>query len=104
ATNKFETKLLEKVKKFIEEINNDFNTVFIIPESKVNLEELKSILELLDKIKLQQNIKFVEGKGRRKTKIQRAVEKIEEFIEKQTKYNDYNTVFDGRNSFSKTDR
>lgn len=104
ATNKFEVKLLEKIKNFVKEINDDFTTTFEIPESKVDVENLKSILEFLDKKKIEENIDFVEGKGKRKTKVQRAVEKIEKFIEKQTKYNEYNAIFDGRNSFSKTDK
>lgn len=104
ATNKFEAKLLEKVKNFIEEVNVDFKTTFEIPDSKVNVENLKMVLVFLNKKKIEENIEFVEGKGKRKSKIQRAVEKIEEFIEKQAKYDDYNGTFDGRNSFSKTDK
>ncbi|MBU5428287.1 transposase [Tissierella pigra] len=44
------------------------------------------------------------GKGKRKTEIQRIVESIEEYIEKQNKYDEYNATFDGRNSFSKIDK
>lgn len=104
ATNKFEIKLFEKVKESLQEINEYFKTTFDIPESKVNVETLKIILDFFNQKKVKENIEFVEGKGKRKTKIQRAVEKIEEFIEKQKKYSDYNATFDGRNSFSKTDK
>jgi transposase len=104
ATSKFEAKLFEKVKNFIEEINDTFKTTFDIPELKVDLDNLKKILEFLNKKKVEENIEFVEGKGKRKNKVQRAVEKIGEFIEKQEKYDNYNDIFDGRNSFSKTDK
>ena len=40
---------------------------------------------------------------KRKTELQRATEAMQEFLEKQTKYNHYNETFAGRNSFSKTD-
>ena len=47
---------------------------------------------------------FVYGKGKRKSKLQKYYESIQEFIEKQIKYDNYNSIFDGRNSFSKTDK
>ena len=50
-----------------------------------------------------EKIEFVSGKGKRKTELQRATETIEEFLEKQKKYDGYNELFAGRNSFSKTD-
>jgi len=46
----------------------------------------------------------VHGKGKRKTKIQKLLENLSEFIEKQKKYDNYTKTFDGRNSFSKTDK
>lgn len=46
---------------------------------------------------------FVSGKGRRKSKLQKYVESLNDFIEKQSKYDSYNNIFNGRNSFSKTD-
>ena len=35
--------------------------------------------------------------------MQKAIESLESFIERQNKYDNYNNLFDGRNSFSKTD-
>lgn len=61
------------------------------------------ILEKLYLKKTELNIEFVCAKGKRKTKLQRVIEKTEEFIQKQKKYDYYNNTFDGRNSFSKTD-
>jgi len=46
---------------------------------------------------------FVHGRGKRKTQIQRDIEKLEEMLARQDKYNNYNETFKGRNSFSKTD-
>ncbi len=41
-------------------------------------------------------------KVKEKSKFQRYTEQLNEFIEKQNKYNEYNSIFNGRNSFSKT--
>ncbi|MGU8269176.1 IS1182-like element ISCpe5 family transposase, partial [Clostridium perfringens] len=37
-------------------------------------------------------------------KLQKYAEGLEDFIEKQSKYDNYNEIFNGRNSFSKTDK
>ena len=104
TTDKFQAKLYEKIKKLIQEININFNTEYIISEPKAEVEYLKGILDCLKKIKERENIEFVNGKGKRKTIIQRFVESLTEFIERQEKYNCYSESFDGRNSFSKTDK
>lgn len=57
---------------------------------------------LLEKSK-KMKIEFVYGKGKRKTVLQKSIETLKDFVEKQGKYDYYNSVFNGRNSFSKTD-
>ena len=104
ATNKFETRLQNKIRNIIEEINSDFKTEYSITETKVEISYLKQILNFLNEKKDKENIEFVSGKGKRKTKIQRAIESLKDIIEKQNKYDGYNNTFDGRNSFSKTDK
>jgi transposase len=104
TTDKFQAKLHEKVKKLIQEININFNTEYIISEPKAEVEYLQEILAYLKEIKERENIEFVSGKGKRKTIIQRFVESLTEFIERQEKYDCYSESFDGRNSFSKTDK
>ena len=46
---------------------------------------------------------FVYGRGKRKTQLQRDMEQLEDMLARQQKYETYNTTFEGRNSFSKTD-
>ena len=55
-------------------------------------------------LKENTNLEFVYGKGKRKSKLQKYAEGLEDFIEKQSKYDNYNEIFNGRNSFSKTDK
>lgn len=106
AVNKNEAKLHEKIKQLIEKINAEYKTEYVLKEScdiqSIEI-TLKSILTYLNKIKEKENIEFVYGKGKRKTSLQRLIETTEEFLERQKKYSEYNKIFDGRNSFSKTD-
>lgn len=67
------------------------------------METLQKYIIFLKEKQQAAKIEFVSGKGKRKTDLQRAIETLEEFLEKQTKYDRYNELFDGRNSFSKTD-
>ena len=67
------------------------------------IELLNNILIFLTDLKVSSNIEFVYGKGKRKTEIQKLIEMTNDYLEKQTKYDMYNSIFDGRNSFSKTD-
>lgn len=83
ATDKFQAKLNEKIKKIIEEINNDFKTEYKIPDEKSEVQDLQEILDFLKKTMEQEKVEFVNGKGKRKTKIQRFIESLSEFIEKQ---------------------
>ena len=47
---------------------------------------------------------FVQGKGKRKSPLQKAIEAVEGYLIRQKHYDDYNHSFGDRNSFSKTDR
>ncbi len=54
-------------------------------------------------MKLYKNkLEFVYGKGKRKTELQKLMKPINT-LERQSKYDLYNSIFNGRNSFSKTD-
>lgn len=48
-------------------------------------------------------IEFVYGKGKRKTPLQRNIEKLEEYLERSEKYEECFKKFKGRKSYSKTD-
>lgn len=93
----------KKIRKTIETLNSEMDFNIVIPKGKIGIDFVNIVLENLIIVKNKENIEFVYGKGKRKSKLQRFSESLEEFIEKQTKYDDYNNIFDGRNSFSKTD-
>ncbi len=104
ATDKFENKLQEKVKNILFEISSEFKINVGKIKEKISVNQVTKILNELDDIKISNNITFVHGKGKRKSKLQKYIEILKEFIEKQSKYDDYNNIFNGRNSFSKTDK
>lgn len=104
TTTKLEINLQEKLKLIIKTINEQFNKQYHQIDGKVEITELEEILDFLNKKKNEEKIEFVYGKGKRKTELQRTVEIIEDCLEKQQKYDEYNATFKDRNSFSKTDK
>ena len=61
-----------------------------------------TLFALEEKAKAE-GIRFVSGKGSRKTRLQKDIESLGGLLEKERKYTEYGAVFEGRNSFSKTD-
>lgn len=104
SVNKNELKLEEKINLLVETITEKCNCSFLKNTNISKIELLNNILILLTDLKTLSNIEFVYGKGKRKTEIQKLTEMANDYLEKQTKYHMYNSIFDGRNSFSKTDK
>ena len=97
ATEKYEKKLEEKTAELLEELRQ-------IPELEFDENAgISEILAYINKYVKEKEIVFVSGKGHRKTAVQRIFEKLTECAERKAKYDLYNSIFDGRNSFSKTD-
>lgn len=103
TTDKHEERLQTKVHKLLLEINSDFNLDLNIFEDKISVQYALEIESKLIAIKEDAGLEFVYGKGKRKSKIQKFVEELRNFIDKQSKYDEYSNIFNGRNSFSKTD-
>jgi len=102
AIDKNQAKMHEKIHKLIKNINKAYNANFLV-EDCTTIGSLERILEKLYIFKETNNIEFVYGKGKRKKDIQRYIEELEEYIKRQRYYNDCYEIFNGRNSFSKTD-
>lgn len=103
STEKFEVKLQEKIRTTLENMKLEMDLKITISEEKITVDFVKEVLKQLISMKESQNVEFVYGKGKRKSHLQKFVECLGEFIEKQTKYDEYSVIFGGRNSFSKTD-
>jgi transposase len=102
VVNKNETKMFAKILTGIEAVNIEYMTNFTITKETL-LCDLKTVLNFLEEKRQNEQIEFVHGIGKRKTKLQKLKEELEEFHERQIKYNTHNQLFDGRNSYSKTD-
>ena len=104
ATDKFENKLQEKIKVILEALPIDLDIKISKVKGKVTVDYISKIIDKLNYLKEKHSIEFVYGKGKRKSKLQKYLERLEDFIDKQSKYDEYNGIFNGRNSFSKTDK
>ncbi len=102
VVNKNETKMFIKIQSCIDKINLDYVTSFTVTKETL-LDDLKIVLTYLEERRKQEQIEFVYGIGKRKSKLQKYTEEIQTFYERQEKYNTYNQLFEGRNSYSKTD-
>lgn len=103
SLNKNETKMQEKMKKELPLLASQHGLKFRVGE-RVKTRELKKLRKQLYALAQQNSITFVHGTGKRKTELQRSIEAITEYLDRQKQYDDYNHSFAGRNSFSKTDR
>lgn len=102
SINKYIKRLVCKIEKLFLHLSVEYLMIEEMEEDLIS--QLTRILKRLEKLVKQQKIKFVYGKGRRKSQIQRDIEQIREYIEKMKKYEEFNSVFGERNSFSKTDK
>lgn len=102
AINKNEAKMFDKLYSLIEEINSIELTNFFIKKESL-IDDIINILNWLSKQKLERNIEFVHGIGKRKSKIQKWTEQLEEYKNRQEKYNSSKKLMTKRNSYSKTD-
>lgn len=107
ASLTFKKKMIPNIKKLIHDINYNlffFQNVMYQTSDEPTIEELNIIRDDLLKEKQKQNVVFKTGKGVRKTKLQKYVEKISYYIDRLNCYQE-NTKICGkhRNSYSKTD-
>lgn len=88
------------------ELFNQINTSYLINldfDQENPVESLSKVLIFLKTKQADEKIIFVHGIGKRKTLLQKLIEQTEAFLERQQKYDNCNMLFNGRNSYSKTD-
>jgi transposase len=95
STSRYKQRAEEKMGALLERLTGEYG---IMAETGTGY--LSSLLVLKD----EQNIRFVYGRGKRKTQLQRDIEELQTLLLRQEKYVGYQATFKGRNSFSKTDR
>lgn len=93
SVGKHQARLEKKVTEFLWELSSHYGWM----EPEIEPEEAYARLSVL------QTEPFVHGRGKRKTQLQRDMEQLWNILQRQQKYETYNSTFQGRNSFSKTD-
>lgn len=102
VVSKNEAKMFVKIQSCIEEINSTYMTGLKVTKETL-LDDLKITLSYLEEKREQEQMVFVHGIGKRKSKLQKFTEELQEFYNRQEKYDTHNQLFEGRNSYSKTD-
>ena len=99
---KEKARLLEKIKKELPGIVKQTGISYHVPdEPKVH--NLKKLRKKLGREKEQSGVEFVHGAGHRKSPVQKAWEKVNEWLKKLKKYTKDLYICGERNSYSKTD-
>lgn len=97
SVEKKELKLCSKLPSILDEIHSAYGVKF--PENTPVPDMIAALSSLMTRFGFIR----VTGKGHHKSSYQKALEKLEEYAEKLALYERYNSLFDGRNSFPKTD-
>jgi len=94
STNKYQARLDEKISVFKKALNSRYDCKW--SEDTQPGEVLTFLLSFSHE-------PFIKGRGKRKSQLQRDIEQLTTYMEREQKYEKYQETFDGRNSFSKTD-
>src|SRR3712207_5586602 len=103
AVSKNLQKLLSKLADLVAKCEELYG-IKLIYENKVKIKHVKKLRKQLYSLKQKENIQFVHGCGKRKTPIQRSIEKLEEYLGKLREYTQKIYTCGKRNSYSKTDK
>lgn len=102
SVTKNQTKLLAKLADFVAECEELYG-IRLIYQNQVKMKHVKKLRKKLYAIKQEEKIQFVHGSGKKKTKLQRSVETLEEYLDKLKEYTQKIHICGERNSYSKTD-
>jgi len=102
AVSKNVEKMGEKISAFVNNCVKEFD-IQVVSGTDLSLRFLKKIRKKLYAIKHERKIKFVHGIGKKKSKLQKAVEELEAYIQRTKKYIIEKNICGDRNSYSKTD-
>ena len=104
ATEKNRQKLSAKIAQQLPGLLGNVGVKYRIPEAEeIAVRHLKKIRKRLYAKKTAEGIDFVHGTGKRKTPVQRAIEAVEDWLEKLKRYTRDIHICADRNSYCKTD-
>jgi len=102
AVTKNQARLLQKIADFIASCEERYD-IKICYQNQVKIKHVKNLRKKLYTLKKEEQIEFVHGIGKRKTPLQRDIEKLEEYLLKLKEYIQKIHICGNRNSYSKTD-
>lgn len=102
AVTRNQEKLFLKLADFVAECERLYG-FRIVHGSVVKLKHVKRLRKKLYALKQNENIVFVHGTGKRKTPLQKDMERLEGYLSRLKKYNQQIHACGERNSYSKTD-
>ena len=102
SAEKSRTKLLAKITSELPSVVASSGVQWRIPE-EVEVRHLKKLRKKLYEKRLSDKVEFVYGKGHHKTGLQKAVERVEEWLSKLKQYTRDLHLCGDRNSYCKTD-
>lgn len=102
AVTRNQAKLLQKLADFVAECEELYG-IRLIYQNQVKIKHVKRLRKKLYAIKQEEKIEFVHGSGKRKSKLQRSIETLEEYLDKLKEYTQKIHICGERNSYSKTD-
>lgn len=103
AVTKSLEKLLVKLADFVAECEEMYG-IRLVYQNHVKMKHVKKLRKRLYALKEEENIEFVHGCGKRKTSLQRSIEKLEEYLNKLKEYTQKLHICGERNSYSKSDK
>lgn len=102
VVNKNESKMHLKIIELIDLLNTNYLTTLTFALEKPT-ESLEKVISFLKQAQKDKEVIFVYGTGKRKPLLQKCLEQAEDYLVRQQKYNQSHQLFQGRNSYSKTD-
>jgi transposase len=103
AVEKNEAKMLMKAQELSAEVKKIYGKEITVTKETVN-EDMSKMRAFLEEKKREGKIEFVNGSGKRKSVVQKQLEVLSSYQERQKGYDESKATFDGRNSYSKTDK
>ena len=95
-------KLLNKAAEFVAECEELYG-LRIVYGNEVSIHTLKRLRKAMCKVKKSESVEFVHGTGKRKTTLQKNMERLDEYLDRLKEYTGKLHKCGDRNSYSKTD-
>jgi transposase len=103
AVEKNEAKMLLKIQALAEEVLKAYHIEFGVSKETIN-EDMAKIASFLETKKVEENIEFVHGSCKRKSNLQKLLEALYSYQDRQRVYDESKEILADRNSYSKTDK